>query len=422
MIATSQLPAIIASRYVPIRLIAKGGMAAVYEVEHARTGERLALKVLLSGVGSSPEDLARFKLEARASTRIKSENIVRVTDADSAPELGGAPFLVMELLEGLDLERVATTAFPAPATVVEWLRQVARAMDKAHRMGIVHRDLKPENLFLAVADDHAPTVKVLDFGIAKIVGDGSGATGSGQILGTPKYMAPEQAVANARVTPATDRYSLGLIAYRLLMGESYHRGDVMGILGQLLYGELEPPSRRNPRFGIRFDAWFGKACDRSPEKRFASAAEQIEALAEALGLPAEPLRPARASGPLENGGLRRTPLVIAALVALMAAAMFLYRRSSTSKLHAEVASATTTAPSLRTERPATGAIPAPRPPPPGGPPIGVGAVLASQASDSQPASKHNSREQRSISRRARSDKSALGSTKPSAPDPFADQK
>jgi len=110
MTTALKLPSIIASRYVPLRLIAKGGMGAVYEVEHARTGEHLALKVLLSSMGSSPVDLERFKREARASARIKSEHVVHVIDADIAPELDGAPFLVMELLEGADLEQVAASA------------------------------------------------------------------------------------------------------------------------------------------------------------------------------------------------------------------------------------------------------------------------------------------------------------------------
>src|SRR5450432_1488762 len=159
------LPPIIASRYVPIRLIGMGGMGAVYEVEHARTGERLALKVLLSGVGASADALERFQREARASARIKSEHVVRVTDADVAPELGGVPILVMELLEGQDLERLAASAsaVASPSIVVDWLRQVARALDKAHQLGIVHRDLKPENLFLAQSDDGPAIVKILDF-------------------------------------------------------------------------------------------------------------------------------------------------------------------------------------------------------------------------------------------------------------------
>lgn len=319
------VPAIIASRYRPIRLIATGGMAAVYEVEHLHTGERLALKLIASGTNVSAETLARFQQEARASALIKSDNVVRVTDADIAPELGGAPFLVMELLEGTDLERAATAAPPAPATVVEWLRQVARAIDKAHGLGIVHRDLKPENLFLTKppSGDGAPQVKILDFGILKMVEEGTGATRSGQILGTPKYMAPEQAATGAPVTPATDRCALGLIAYRLLVGESYYQGGVMVILGQLLHGELQPPSARGARLGAAFDAWFLKACHRDPQRRFASASEQIEALAAALGIPTAAIAGASSKSPPVESSRRwlwfATVVVVGASLAALAA-------------------------------------------------------------------------------------------------------
>jgi serine/threonine protein kinase len=281
----ANLPEVIASRYRTIRLIAAGGMGAVYEVEHMLTGEHLALKVLWSNANASPDALARFKHEVRASARIKSENVVRVTDADVSPELGGAPFLVMELLRGTDLEHAAAADPPTPMQVIEWLRQVARAIDKAHSLGIVHRDLKPENLFLVTRNEGPPLVKILDFGIVKMIEEGTGATGSGQILGTPKYMAPEQASASGPISPATDRCALGLIAYRLLMGESYYQGGIMIILGQLLHGVLEPPKDRGSRFGDAFDAWFLKACHRDPGQRFPSASDQVEALAAALGLP-----------------------------------------------------------------------------------------------------------------------------------------
>jgi hypothetical protein len=323
--ALATLPEIIAARYRPIRLIATGGMGAVYEVEHAATGEHLALKVLASGANASAEALVRFRNEVRASARIKSENVVRVIDADLAPELGGVPFLVMELLEGADLERAAAAALPTPATVVEWLRQVARALDRAHQLGMVHRDLKPENLFLTTRDDGAPLVKILDFGIVKMVEEATAATSTGQILGTPKYMAPEQATANASVTPATDRCALGLIAYRLLMGESYYQGGVMVILGQLLHGQLQPPSERGSRFGAAFDAWFLKACHRDPVKRFASAAEQIEALAGSLGIHDAPIGPTpdTSSRPGPRPGARRArraALAAASIGALLVAA------------------------------------------------------------------------------------------------------
>jgi serine/threonine-protein kinase len=331
-------------------------MGAVYEVEHVHTGEHLALKVLLLGVGSSPDALERFKREARASALINSENVVRVIDADIAPELGGAPFLVMDLLEGTDLERVTTAdgpapttvvagrdppprdetapaiALPTPATVVEWLTQVARAVDKAHRLGIVHRDLKPGNLFLTIRDDGRPLVKILDFGIVKLVEERTAATNPEQILGTPEYMAPEQASSNAPVTPATDRCALGLIAYRLLTGQSYYQGGVMSILGQLLHGQLQPPSERGSRFGGAFDAWFLKACNRDPQQRFASASEQIEALSAALGLTTIATETARRQTSLRSRG--RVVVAVLAVVGLAAASLagvLLKPRPSTSR-------------------------------------------------------------------------------------------
>jgi Protein kinase domain len=325
MLAPSSLPETISARYRPIRLIAMGGMGAVYEVEHTGTGERLALKVLLSSGNVRPEALERFQREVRATALIESENVVRVLEADVAPELGGAPFLIMELLEGTDLERAtAAAAPPAPATVVEWLRQVARAIDEAHRLGIVHRDLKPENLFLVTRGDGPALVKVLDFGIVKLLEEGTGATVSGQILGTPKYMAPEQASTTAQVTPATDRHALGLIAYRLLTGQSYHQGSVMSVLGELLHGRLEAPSKRGSCFGGAFDAWFLRACHRNPAQRFASASEQVEALAEALGVPiagVDGTPAASAASSVVLSSPRRTARASLALLVLAAVAV-----------------------------------------------------------------------------------------------------
>jgi eukaryotic-like serine/threonine-protein kinase len=362
------LPPLIASRYLPVRLIGRGGMGAVYEVEHVRTGEHLALKVLLSGWCSSAEVVERFKREARAASLIKSEHVVRVTDADVAPELEGAPFLVMELLDGMDLEQAAAASPPGPETVVAWLRQVAQAIDKAHRLGIIHRDLKPENLFLAKGEGRRPIVKVLDFGIAKMIEDGTGVTGAGQMLGTPKYMSPEQATPNAPVTPATDRCALGLVAYRLLVGESYYQGGAMGILGQILHGDLQPPSARGSHLRDPFDAWFLKACHRNPERRFASASEQIEGLAEALGLPragsevtlpgvaarlpTNVIEPSRSRRPVPIAGLVAAGISAAAIVGLL-----VHRRGGGTG-----GAGTIPVPASMT-RPAAVASPAPPPPP-----------------------------------------------------------
>jgi eukaryotic-like serine/threonine-protein kinase len=284
-------PALIGGRYRVLRLLGKGGMGAVYEVEHTRTGQHLALKLLTQHSGASAE---RFKREARATSGIQSDHIVRVTDADVAAELGGAPFLVMELLEGADLARVTSDRPSAPTDVVEWLRQVARGLDKAHARGVVHRDLKPENLFLTQREDGSPLVKILDFGIAKVAAE-STLTQSDAFLGTPGFMAPEQ--TDSRGSPVTlraDLYALGLIAFKLLTGHSYWKtGSLAQIVAQILIEPMPPPSERGSMLGPAFDAWFSRACDRDASKRFASAGEQVEALAVALGLPA-PTRPSTA--------------------------------------------------------------------------------------------------------------------------------
>jgi eukaryotic-like serine/threonine-protein kinase len=420
------LPPIIASRYLPIRLIAKGGMGAVYEVEHARTGEHLALKVLLSNVGASTEDIERFKRETRASARIKSEHVVRVTDADVAPELDGAPFLVMELLEGADLEREAASTPPSPATVVDWLRQVARALDKAHRLGIVHRDLKPENLFLARADDRAPIVKILDFGIVKMAAEGGGATGSGQILGTPRYMAPEQAATRNQVTSAADRYALGLVAYRLITGESYYQGDVMSILAQLLHDPLQPPSLRHLGFGSAFDAWFLKACHRDPEARFTSASEQIQELSAAFALPTIAVQAPR--GPVREVTSPRSRRVVVAAVLVVAGvatvsllAMLLRRPPSASRAGATPAASVSSASPIS---------PASEPPPASSPATTFQAPpLAAPVAGSEPAPDMPPRRRGKLREPKRPAPDSPGvaqpaaaSEKPPATDPYADQK
>src|SRR5258708_16875324 len=214
---------LVASRYRIIRELGRGGMGVVYVVEHIHTGEQLALKVLHGAAAVDPAAIARFKREARAGAQIKSEHVVRVTDADVAPELGGAPFFVMELLEGCDLEQLVERVGPLhPDVVVDVLSQIARALDKAHRIGIVHRDLKPENIFLHWREDGTAVAKILDFGISKFLSadpdqsSGLGMTADGTVMGTPYYMTPEQARGLAEeIGPATDMWPIGLLAHKM---------------------------------------------------------------------------------------------------------------------------------------------------------------------------------------------------------------
>jgi serine/threonine-protein kinase len=263
-------------------------MGSVYEVEHEHTGQRLALKLIASSLGLPEETVERFRTEARAAGRIRSDHVVRMIDAGIAEELGRTPFLVMELLDGADLDAVTHGVPTPPAEVVEWLRQVARGLSKAHALGIVHRDLKPENLFLTKRDDGAPLVKILDFGVAKVVAEGATRTRSGQIVGTPMYMAPEQAgSSDVPISPRTDGFALGLIAFKLLVGTHYWKtGSLVQIVSQVTLEPLVPPSERGAQFGAGFDAWFAKACARNVGERFAGPVEQIEALAAVFGIPA----------------------------------------------------------------------------------------------------------------------------------------
>ncbi|MDI1477132.1 serine/threonine-protein kinase [Polyangium sp. y55x31] len=284
---------VIAGRYRIVKQLGEGGVGAVYLVQHVHTDERLALKVLHNETLSDPSTIERFRTEARAPARIDSDHIVRVTDADVAPELNGAPFLVMEFLRGRDLSGEAEARQKLhPKEVVLYLRQAARALDKAHAIGIVHRDLKPENIFLTVREDGTPCVKLLDFGIAKLTGGAASAMGAhsktktGAVFGTPLYMAPEQARAQAQlIGPPTDVWAIGLIAARLLLGFDYWQAETISdLVVQIVVDPIPPPSQKGSPFGPRFDAWFLRCCNRDASQRFRTAGEAITELAAALGI------------------------------------------------------------------------------------------------------------------------------------------
>jgi eukaryotic-like serine/threonine-protein kinase len=299
-VAPLEKGAIFARRYRIVRLIATGGMGAVYEVVHLGTERRLALKVMHPHVLAGEDARERFKREARISGRVEDDHIVDVFDA-GVDEPAGTPFLVMELLAGEDLgERLRRLGRLPPAEVVAWLSQAALALDKTHRARIVHRDLKPRNLFLAEREGGPPRIKVLDFGIAKMVAEGA-SCGTTQILGTPLYMAPEQLDGDARLTAAADIYALGMVAYTLLVGAPYFEKEAMerGVLALaavIARGAREPARARAAASGAAlpgaFDAWFARATAPIPQDRFASAIEAVRALAEALGAGAAALPPA----------------------------------------------------------------------------------------------------------------------------------
>jgi serine/threonine-protein kinase len=284
---------IFANRYEVVRCIGSGGMGAVYEVIHLETERRRALKVMHAHFADSPDFRERFKREARVAAQIDSDYIVDVFDAgvDDATKM---PFLVMELLRGEELARILKRVVRMPpGDVVTCLFQTSIALDRTHKASVVHRDLKPENIFLCERDDGPPQIKVLDFGIAKFASSAKGTSQATNSVGTPLYMAPEQFLPGADVTPAADIYALGLLAYTLLVGTDYwheelERDDnVFAFALIAMKGPMEAPSARALRVaGIAlsssFDVWFRKTTALSPQARFATASEAVRELSVAL--------------------------------------------------------------------------------------------------------------------------------------------
>ena len=270
--------------------LGRGGMGQVWRVTHLESLQQFALKTLHPHLAADPRVVARFNQEARAAGGLKSRHVVRIIDAranyihDHVP----MPFVVMELLEGDSLEAfLARSGHLAPGHTLWLAKQISLALDVIHAAGIVHRDLKPSNVFLAYDEDHQLVVKLCDFGLAKVGAALSPLTetGSGEILGTPLYMAPEQLRAVKRVGPAADLWAFALLIYRALSGEDYfgHCTNTADLIVAVLQEPLLAPSRRSATFPPALDRWFLKACALAPEQRFNSAKELYHHLEIALG-------------------------------------------------------------------------------------------------------------------------------------------
>ena len=265
-----------------VRSMSAGGMGAVYVAEQISTGKQRALKVMLPQLVADASLRKRFEQEARIGSLIESEHVVEVVGAGVDQALG-LPWLAMELLQGEDLAHVVSKRGPMSVPdVLLVFEQLCHAVGAAHRVGVVHRDLKPENIFLAQTRRAGATfmVKVLDFGIAKIVAESS--TKQTAAMGSPIWMAPEQA-DRSPVTPATDVWALGLIAFFLLTGRPFWRSandadaTIPMVLKEVLFTPIVPASTRTAELGCAlppgFDAWFARCLTREPGARFASAAE-----------------------------------------------------------------------------------------------------------------------------------------------------
>jgi len=293
-------------------------MGSVWEGTHVTLGTHVAVKFIDSEYAESPEARNRFDNEARAAAKLRSKHVVEVYDHGVTDD--GRPFIVMEYLRGEPLDKRLDRVQRLPAKeTARMLMQVCRALSKAHAAGIVHRDLKPENVFLVWDDeDGADVAKVVDFGIAKFTDNqlgNSSATRTGSVLGTPYYMSPEQARGLRSVDYRSDLWSVGVIAYRCIIGTLPFEGEAVGdLLVKLCTAPLPVPSQVAPEVPPGFDAWFAKALTREPEGRFASASELAESLAAVCGLSvrgsystADIPIPSFASGPMGSSSPAITP-------------------------------------------------------------------------------------------------------------------
>ncbi len=275
-------------RYLVKRLIGKGGMGNVYEVE-GPGGERLAAKVVSAGVhGAAPSTLQRFAREAKASSAIHSPNVARTVDAGCDDKLG-FPYIIMEFLSGVDLSSVMKREGAlAPEVAARLVMQAARGVAAAHARGVVHRDIKPANLFLQQDPKTAEvTVKVCDFGVAKrqaggisVGGSQMGLTRSGGMLGSPMYMSPEQARNAKAVDERTDVWSLSVVLWELLSGDRLWGGQKS--LGELIVAICTEPIRRlestAPWVPRELARVVQRGLERDPEKRIPSARDLIQQL------------------------------------------------------------------------------------------------------------------------------------------------
>ena len=294
-------------------VLGRGGMGVVYKARHLALKRTVALKMVLAGGHAGPRELARFRVEAEAAARLQHPNIVQIHEAGEA---GGHPYCALEFVEGGNLAG-KLDGKPMPAReAAKLVETLARAMQLAHSRNVVHRDLKPANILLA-ADG---TPKITDFGLARRLDNDSSETQAGAVMGTPSYMAPEQASGLAHEAgPAADVYALGAILYDCVAGRPPFKGKtVVETLDQVRTQEPAPPSRCQPGVPLDLETICLKCLRKEPEKRYASAAELADELVRYQH--GEPIQ-ARPVGRIERAfkWVKRNPVVTAMAAAVVLA-------------------------------------------------------------------------------------------------------
>jgi serine/threonine protein kinase len=285
---------VLAGKYRVEQVLGVGGMGVVVAATHLDLLERRALKFMLRTALHSGEAVERFLREARAAARLKNDHVAKVHDVGRLEN--GAPYMVMEYLEGSDLDVVIKRQGPLPpAVAASYAIQACEALAEAHSVGIVHRDLKPSNLFLTRRPDGTACIKVLDFGISKLLGTGPDfeMTKTETVLGSPLYMSPEQMRSARSVDARSDIWSLGVILYKLTTGKlPFQAESITELVLKVLETVPAPPSTLRREVSPALDAVILSCLRRNRDERYPNVAELAAALA--------PLAPPGAGGPIES--------------------------------------------------------------------------------------------------------------------------
>jgi serine/threonine-protein kinase len=263
------------------KVLGVGGMGVVVQAFHEKLEQRVAIKFLLPNMLQNSDLVSRFAREARAAARIKGDHVARVIDVSTLDS--GAPYMVMEFLEGQDLKQVLAAHGPFPVqALADYMLEALEGLAEAHRAGIVHRDLKPANLFLANLSDGRTSVKVLDFGISKLQNDinDPSTTSSVAMLGSPIYMSPEQVRLSRAVDHRADIWSVGATMYELATGQRpFPREAIAQMVTAILFDPVPPPSSIRPGLPPAFEAVIVRCLEKEPAARFADCGDLATALA-----------------------------------------------------------------------------------------------------------------------------------------------
>jgi serine/threonine-protein kinase len=271
---------ILGGKYRVDRVLGAGGMGMVVAATHLQLDERVAIKFLLPEALRNPEAVARFGREAKAAVKIRGEHVARVIDVGTFEN--GAPYMVMEHLDGRDLSTLLhEQGALSPSDAVDAVLQACEALAEAHALGIVHRDLKPANLFMVRRPDGTPSVKVLDFGISKLTFAGAdhSMTKTSAVMGSPLYMSPEQMTASRQVDARTDIWAIGVVLYELLTGRVPFSAETLPeICGLILTATPAAVREYAPGVPDELQAVVRRCLEKDRERRFANVSELAHAL------------------------------------------------------------------------------------------------------------------------------------------------